>query len=73
MEKESKVIYTEDYKGCKIEILLEKGVGFEKHKIIINGNGHTSDKNSCEDAVDEAKVLIEDNLKKKKQKKKKMF
>lgn len=74
MENEIKreVIYTEDYKGSKIEILLVQGVDFKQHKIIINGNCHTTDKTSSEEAIDEAKSLIEDNLKKKKQKKKKI-
>lgn len=71
-QNETKVIHTEDYRGFKIEILLEKGIGFEKHKIIINGNGHTSDKSSVEDAITEARILVEDILKKKRQKKRKM-
>lgn len=72
-QNETKVVHTEDYNGNKIEILLEKGEGFKRHKIIINGNGHTTDKSSVEEAVIEAKCLVDESLKKKKQKKRKMF
>ncbi len=71
-QKETEVVHTEDYNGNKIKILLEKGLDFKRYKIIINGNGQTTDKYSVEEALIEAKNIIDENLKQKKQKKRKM-
>ena len=34
-QKETTTVHTEEYAGFKIEIILEKGIGFEKRKIKI--------------------------------------
>lgn len=70
LEKKTEVIHSEDYKGFKIEILLEKGNDFKNYKIVINGNSQSTKGLDKNNALKEAYLIVEEMFKKKQQKRK---